>query len=250
MDVRVCSGAGWLSLCEIGLCTENAIICGLTVFSLLISGVCLRYYQKGSPRMVRLTGELYNRFYRVWPTFVFVHTSWAILIASAFVYIVFIRYTNRLIVNVTAVYATVLFLQSSLRTEVPLLRAEFKNNPPWSKEEDTILVDKPDDDYVIKQELTVENVGDAAADNLTVECRAVCPSRGVTKEWEQVEFGDEGAPSVPKNDSVRTEIVLDSFDEYNGQVYYTEVRAKPNIRQGHLAIKAFHLTGPRDPEEE
>lgn len=249
MDASVCSGSGCLSLCEIGLCTRGAIFSGLAVLFVLISGIYLRHYQKGSPRVVRVTGEVYNRFHRVWPAFAFVHTSWAILIVSAFVYVAFIPYTNRLIVNVTAVYATVLFLQSSLRTEVPLLRAEFKNNPPWSKEEDTTLIAKPDDDYVIKQELTIENVGDAAADNLTVKCRAVCPSRGVTKEWEQVEFGDEEAPSIPKNDSVRTEVVLDSFDEYNGQVYYTEVRAKPNVRQGHLTTRTLHLTEPRDPEE-
>lgn len=249
MDVRAYNGAGWRSLCETGLCTEEAILPGLTVLSILILAIFLIYYQKGTPWVVRVTGEVYNRFHRVWPTFVFVHTSWAILITSAFVYVVFIPYTNRLIVNVTAVYATVLFLQSSLRTEVPLLRANFKDNPPWSIEEDTILVEKPNDDYVIKQELTIENVGDAAADNLIVKCRAVCPSRGVTKEWEQVEFGDEEAPSVPKNDNVRTEVVLDSFDEYHGQVYYTEVRAKPNVRQGHLTTRTLHLTEPRDPEE-
>lgn len=249
MDARAYSGAGGLSLCEIGLCTEGVILAGLVVLSNFTLSIILRYYQWGSPRVVRVTGGVYNSFHRVWPTFVFVHTSWAILIASAFVYVAFIPYTDRLIVNVTAVYATVLFLQSSLRREVPLLKTKFKDNPPWSREEDTTLVDRPNDDYVIKQELTIENVGDAAADNLTVKCRAVCPSRGVTREWEEVEFGDEEAPSVPKKDSVRTEVVLDSFDEYNGQVYYTEVRAKPNVRQGHLTTRAFHLTEPRDPEE-
>ncbi|MBX0288695.1 hypothetical protein EGH22_20400 [Halomicroarcula sp. F28] len=250
MDARAFSGIDGLSLCEIGLCTEDVILAGLAALSLFISYIAFRFYKQGSPWFVRVSGEIYHRFHRVWPAFVFVHTSWAILIASALVYVAFIPYTDRLIVNVTAVYATVLFLQSSLRKEVPLLKAEFKDSPPWSKEEDTALVDSPDDKYVIKQELTIKNVGDAAADNLTVKCRAVCPSKGVTKEWERVKFGDEKAPSVPKNDSVRTEVVLDSFDDYNGQVYYTEVRAKPNVRQGHLTTRAFHLTEPRNPEEE
>ncbi|WP_440007694.1 hypothetical protein [Halomicrococcus sp. SG-WS-1] len=184
----------------------------------------------------------------MWPTFVFIHTTWVIFIAGILSFIAFLPFTNKLIVNVTAVYATILFLEGTLRTKVPLLDVKFQENPPWSLETDTELIDAPESRFVVKQKITVENFGDDIADNLSVECRAICPGEGITREWQQVNFGDDDAPTIQDNDRKETELVLDTFNEYTGQEYLTEIKAKPNVRQGHLTIRKSHHTVPRQPD--
>lgn len=234
--------------------TDNTISLGdlfilsITIFLVVMVWRVNSMYLKGYSNVIKKIGPLYDRFYGVWPSFLFVHTSWVIAFGAFLVGLVFLPFTDRLIVNVTAAYATVLFLQGSLRTKVPLLNIEFQDNPPWSTEDNTELIDRPESEFVVKQKITVENFGDAPADNLYVKCRVVCPGKGITREWEQVTFGDDDRPSVQSDEDVETELVLDTFDEYKGQEYLVEIKAKPNVRQGHLTLRRFHLTVPRKPD--
>ncbi|SDQ62693.1 hypothetical protein [Natronobacterium texcoconense] len=238
-----------LNSLQFNLPSQRCLIAGAATIFLVGIIFGLRYaYKNGWPLAIRFIGWFYNRFYAYWPVFPYSHTSWVIGGASLMAFVVFLPFTDDLIVNVTAFYATILFLEGTLRKEVPILSVEFNQNPPWSKESDTNLVDREDDEFVVKQRIRLENFGDASADNLTVMCRAVCPDSGVTRDWKRVEFGDDEAPRLEPNDSQHTEVVLDSFDEYTGQQYLTEVKIKPNVRQGHLAIRKLHYTNPRKPD--
>ena len=223
------------------------ILVGTSII-LLILWVVRYTYIAGYPDTIKLVSLIYQQIYRVWPAFIFIHTTWVIASASIISFIIFLPFTDKLIVNITAVYATILFLEGSLRKKVPLLDVSFQDNPPWSMETDTDLIDDPDSQYVVKQKITVENFGDDTADNINVMCRAICPGKGITREWKRVTFGNDDAPVIGPNEEKETELVLDTFDDYSGQEYLTEVKAKPNVRQGHLAIRTFHHPVPRQPE--
>jgi hypothetical protein len=205
-------------------------------------------YRIGSPTVVKTIAMGYNRFYRIWPAWPFIHPTWTIAIGSLIAFTAFLPMTNELIVNVTAVYATILLIDRALQNKVPLLKVTFQENPPQSLATDTDLIDNPDCQYVIKQKITIENFGDKRADNLSVKCRAISLTDSITREWKQVTFDGDSNTSIPKDSSREVEFIIDSFDEYTGQEYLIEIKAKPSVRQGNLAIRAFHHTIPRDPD--
>ncbi|SDM96036.1 hypothetical protein SAMN05192554_110127 [Haloarchaeobius iranensis] len=220
---------------------------GLLLLTCLFVSIMVMWvlYRRGCPTAVKITGFIINRVYLVWPSFPYSHSTWVIGFMSVFSFIVFLPFTNRLVVNVTAVYATILFLEGTLRKKVPLLSVQFGENPSWSKEEDTDLVNR-DDDYVLKQQVTLRNSGDADADKVTMKCRVVSSESGITQDWERVEFGGDESFTLESGGEKKTELFLDSFDNHEKKNYLIEVRAKPNVRQGDLAIRKIHHTVPKE----
>jgi hypothetical protein len=200
-------------------------------------------YRRGIKPVVRVYSILINPVFAIWPQWPYRHATWTVGILSSFAFIAFIPLTDQLIVNVTAVYATILFLQESLRNEVPLLDVEFVRSTT-TLEYDTSIVDGDGDGDVIKQLLKIENYGDLEADNIQLKSRSINEQGKITSDWSSNKISWDNGNQLEPNSETQCEIYVDTVDNYDNQVYLTEVRLKPNVRLGHLIVRKIQWTRP------
>jgi len=228
--------------CFRGVIGYPALILAILLFlsGLLILGIILTY-RRGWKQSIWVYSIFLNRIYSFWPRWPFTHATATIGVASTLAFIAFIPLTNELIVNVTAVYATILFFQESLRKKVPLLNLEFIR-PTSTREYDTTIVEGEGDDDVVKQLIKITNSGDLEADNIQVKSRSVNEQNEITSDWSQSNVSWESENRLPPNDETQCEIYVDTVDKFDNQEYLTEIKMKPNIRSEHLAVRKIYRT--------
>lgn len=216
-------------------CSLVALVLGIAVFS---TYVIYKLYLWGNPAVIKLIAPMINWFSHRWPTKAYIHSTLATAIASVVSFFGFIPFTKELIVNVTAVYATILFLNGPLNRPTPLLDIEFKDTPK-SKAHRTSLVDDDSDDTVFKQKIKVENKGDAAAENIQLSYRVIYVDSGEAGSWR-----DDGGPDtthLTKDGDFNQDLYLDTLEENDSEhEYIIEVKIQPSVREGHLRVRRFH----------
>lgn len=210
-----------------------------------VSVVLWLLYRRGYLLAVRVWRSCYIVFYSFWPKIPYTRPTATIAVCSLLAFVSFLPLTNRLIVNITAVYATILFLQDTLRKQIPLLNIKFRGDKSREASRSELVEDDTDDD-VVKQLIEITNEGDAKAENLEVSHRAVRLDGEVTHDWSTkiISGEDDLEGELSARNKAKVEVLVDTVEEYSDQEYYTEVRVSPSLRFSHLGIRTIQKTEP------
>ena len=211
----------------------------VAVSLVLIFFMIYHSYSNGKLFIVNVISRVVNWLSSVYPKQVYVHSTIVTAGAAVVAYLIFLPLTNELVVNITAVYATILFFNATLNNPVPLLDINFKNNPKSVASASDLVSDEVNG-QAIKQLLRIENHGDTTAESIQLQYRVL--ERGaVLRKWDSITVDK---PNLPPDDFFDQEILLDTLSESSEKQksYTVEIRVKPSVREGHLTVWRFHTT--------
>lgn len=232
---------GYLSLPDI-LDFVGPVPLSILIFVLCLFVASIIDYRCGHWLILRLFRHIINRIFKYFPNWFYYHSVPSRLGGAVIAFLVFVPFTDELIVNVTASYVTLLLLNSVFREPVPLLTIS-QGVVDDAKKFDTELMNLVDTercnnqegDELLKVAVTVKNVGDIKTANLQIRCRVASKKDIVPNaEWQTVNLSEQDRVLDVDDKQVEEFVVNCSPD---AGTYYVEVRARPTRHKGILQTR-------------
>lgn len=206
-------------------------------------------YEKGYKCVVLVYHCLFAKWWHAfWPKWPYTRTTPVVAVVSTLIALVFVPFTDDLIVNLTAFYATILLLQEPFTKEEPLLTVEESETYGQTSASSSDFVDDDRSGTVINITLEIKNYGGSQASDPQLKFRII----GTQEKWKnwfnyQDDRGRIGEIGVnnPRKIKLPIDVIEEDSEKQNHledlSDYLIEIKVIPSRPKGYLrSRKVIH----------